>query len=354
MKSAGIIFRYVLTVLSAFVLCGCQMGYIVQSGYHQMGLLIKKKNFERALVDPRIDENTKRKIRLVQEVKKFTEEKMAMPKTRNYDSFVLLDDRYVVYAVTASYKDRLEPYLWSFPIVGKVPYKGYFKKSGAEEEKLELEKQNLDVMQRGVSAYSTLGWFSDPLLSSMTSNEDDWLVETIIHELTHVAVYIKSNADFNEQLATFVGNKGMEQFYFQKQGASSPAILKAKQVAEDSNTFSQFIGQEVKALEDFYAKNKNSPTLLQDREQQFSKIKNNFEQGCKPKLKTDSYKYFSQQKLNNAVLIGYKTYYQDLDAFEKAYQKVGGDWNAFMKFFDSIKKLEDPWKNLKEFNMTPK
>jgi predicted aminopeptidase len=347
--SFGVIMKVIAMTLGLSLLTGCQVGYIVKSGYHQIGMLLKKKNFERALQDPRIDDETKRKIRLVQEVKKFTQNAMAMKKTANYDSFVLLDDRYVVYAITASYKDRLEPYLWSFPIVGKVPYKGFFKKSDAEDEKQDLEKQNLDVMQRGVSAYSTLGWFSDPLLSSMTASDDDWLVETIIHELTHVQVYIKSNADFNEQLATFVGGKGMEQFYTQKQGATSPVIQKAKMSAEDSRTFSKFIAQELKNLEEFYAENKNSPTLIDDREKQFTKIKADFEQLCKPKLKTENHKYFGQQKLNNAVLIGYKTYYQDLNAFEKAYEKVHGDWNAFMKFFDSIKGSKDPWKDLKEF-----
>src|SRR4051812_39538913 len=120
-------------IFGSVFLTGCQMGYLVKSGYYQMKLLSKRQSLDRALQNPDISEETKRKIRLVQEVKKFGEEKLRLEKSKNYESFVLLDDRYVVYVITGSRKDKLEPYTWSFPIVGKVPYKGFFKKQDAED-----------------------------------------------------------------------------------------------------------------------------------------------------------------------------------------------------------------------------
>ncbi len=195
-----------------------------------MGLLSKKKKFDKVLEDPQVGDEVKRKIRLVQEAKDFAEKKMNLERTSNYDSFVQLEDRYVTYTVSAAFKDKLEPYLWSFPIVGKVPYKGFFRKAEAFEEEKELKAENLDTYVRGVSAYSTLGWFSDPLLSSMTSYSDSDLVETVIHETTHATLYIKSNADFNERLATFVGIKGMQQFYQEREGQNSPVIAQKLRV----------------------------------------------------------------------------------------------------------------------------
>jgi predicted aminopeptidase len=329
-------------------LSGCQMGYLVKSSYDQLALLAKTERLERALHDPDIDKETKRKILLVQEVKKFAEEKIGLVHTRNYDKFVKLDDKYVTYVVTASPKNELKSYLWTFPIVGSVPYKGFFKKADADEEKQLMEKQNLDVAVRGVTAYSTLGWFADPLLSSMTSYDDAELVETVIHETTHATLYIKSNADFNERFAMFVGSKGMEQFYKEREGENSPAIAKSHELAEDSKVFAAFISQELKDLEEFYKKNKDSTTLLEDRQKAFDKIKKNFTMACVPKLKTDSYRYFSKQTLNNAVLMGYRTYYQDLNIFSKAFE-ILKTWPAFLDYMKKLKKSDDPEKELRSF-----
>ena len=324
------------------------MGYLFKSSYYQLALLAKKERLERALKDPDINDETKRKILLVQDVKKFAEEKIGLVHTRNYDSFVLLDDKYVVYAVTGSYKDKLESYQWSFPIVGTVPYKGFFKKKDAEEEKQILEKQDFDSAMRGVSAYSTLGWFADPLLSSMTAYEDQDLVETVIHETTHATLYIKSNADFNERLANFVGIKGMEQYYSEIEGSDSKKVQRAKDSSQDSKTFAEFMSKEINDLEAFYKSHKGSPTLLTDRLTQFEKIKEDFKTQCQPKLKTANYSYFPKLALNNAVLIGYKTYYQDLDVFQKAFDKLK-TWKAFFDYFKTLKKSQDPESDLKKF-----
>ena len=341
--------RILIILFGVSLLMGCQTGYLIKSSYYQLKMLSKKETFDDAMKDSRLDAETKRKIRLVQDVKKFAEEKIGLVHTKNYQTFVLLDDKYVVYAVTAAYQDRLEGYTWWFPIVGQVPYKGFFKKADALDEQSDLEKKSLDVSVRGVSAYSTLGWFSDPLLSSMTSYDDSDLVETVIHETTHATLYIKSNADFNEQLAVFVGIKGMEQFYQSVEGPDSPTVKHARMISEDSKTFSNFIAKEIKRVEEFYKEHKGSPTLLQDRNKVFEQLKENFKTQCIPDLKTDYYKYFAQQKINNALLLSYKTYYQDLHLFESAFEKFDHSWPKFFEFFKSLKSSEEPDKELKKF-----
>jgi predicted aminopeptidase len=319
----------------AFALCGCQMGYIINSGYHQFGILLKKKKFERALQDPRLDEETKRKIRLVADVKKFAEDSLHLTKSRNYDSFVWLDDKYVVYAVTAAPKDALEEYKWDFPIIGTVPYKGFFNKTTAEEEAQEMQKKGYDTSVRGVTAYSTLGWFADPLLSTMTWVDDEYLVETIIHELTHVTLYVKNKSDFNENLATFVGEKGAEEYYKKIEGSNTTRIQKMRDQSYDSKLFSEFINEQLKALDEFYKSKKSDPKLVELREVEFQKIKDIFKKKWLPKMKTKNYEKWADKNLNNAVLISYKTYLKDQSLFVEIFEKT----KAWPEFFAEAKRL---------------
>ncbi len=339
--------KVLLIIPLSFFISGCQMGYLAKSSYYQLSLLWNRQSIERVLKNPDIDAETKRKIQLVQDAKKFAEDNLGLVKTSNYDTFVLLDDRYVVHLITASSKDELKAYTWSFPIVGSVPYKGFFKEKDALVEKEQLEAKNLDVYKRGVSAYSTLGWFADPLLSSMTYYRDEDLVETIIHELTHGTVFVKNNVDFNERLANFVGMKGMEAFYTAKEGSNSPTVTRARLGNDDSRIFAEFITEEIKSIEAFYKENKGKPGILEAREKEFQKIITRFTQNCRPKLKTEGYAGFANSKINNALLIGYKTYYQDLSVFEKAFKKVNGNWNLFFKQMKTLKQSKQPEADLK-------
>lgn len=342
------IFKLLLLPLLSLSNFGCSLGYLLNSADGQYKLMSKKMSLEKALGSPQIDEESKRKIRLVQEVKAFGQNELKLSQTKNYDSFVLLDDKYVTYAVTASPKNKIDAYLWHFPIVGDVPYKGYFKKKDAEEEALELKKKNLDVMVRGVSAYSTLGWFSDPLLSSMTRYEDYDLVETIIHESTHATVFIADNAEFNERLATYVGEKGAKLYYNFKEGANSPTLKKMENANEDSKVFFNFVRSEIKKMSDYYEKNKANPLLEKERESLFSQIKENYTKLCAPKLKTKNFDYFKDMTINNAVLLNYKIYYDDFEIFEKLFEHSGHQWDIFFNNLMLIKKSKSPESDLKK------
>lgn len=310
--------------------------------------MAKKISLEEALESEKINLETKRKIKLSQEVRQFSIDRLHLKKTKNYDSFVQLESPYVTYAVTASPKNQITPYLWHFPIIGDVPYKGFFKKAAAEDEAEELKKKNLDVIVRGVSAYSTLGWFSDPLLSSMTRYEDHDLVETLIHETTHSTVYIASNADFNERLATFVGQTGMELFYLEKEGPNSPTLIKAKQEMQDEKVFFQFIQKEIKKLDAFYLENSKALDLENQRQNQFAAIKKSFMEQCRPLLKTAHFDYFKDLNLNNALLLNYKIYYDQLENFEKLYLAQGKSWAGFISQIEKLKDSKKPEDDLKK------
>ena len=217
----------------ALLTSSCQIGYLIKSSYHQMSLLSQRVPIEKVLADPSVQESTKAQLRLAQEARQFSEETLKLSPSKSYTTYVKLDQPYVTYVVSASPKWKLEHHLWDFPFVGKVPYKGYPTESEAKEEEKNLQNKNLDTYLRGVSAYSTLGWFNDPILSSMMRYRNDQLVNTIIHETVHATLYIKSSADFNERMAVFLGNKGTELFYQKKEGTDSKTLLQIKNENED-------------------------------------------------------------------------------------------------------------------------
>jgi predicted aminopeptidase len=335
-----------IIVIFSFVLSACQLGYLTKSAYSQMSLLSQRIPIEEAIKDPALSSQEKKKLELSQEVRVFAEKRLNLNVKQNYSTYVKLDRPYVSYVVSASPKWKLETYRWSFPIIGKVPYKGYFVENEAKEEGELLKKDNFDVYVRGVSAYSTLGWFKDPLLSSMLKYKDHDLVNTIIHESVHATLFIKSEADFNERLATFLGNKGMEMFYKEKEGPDSQTLLIARNENKDEKIFSKFITEEIKSMESWYVNQSVQKEEL--RQSRLKEITARFKLSVKEKLVTESYSRFDTVELNNARLIVYKTYLQDLSDFEELYNLSGNDFVQFLEVCKKLESHEKPSQGIKD------
>lgn len=309
-------------------------------------MLNSARPIDEVLKEGSLTDEQKRKILLTQEVKNFAYDKLGIKKSKNYSEYVDLGRRFVVYNVNASEKWKFEPYHWNFPIIGKAPYKGFFSEDKALAEAASMQKKNYDTSVGGVSAYSTLGNLTDPLLSSMLNYSDYQLANTIIHELVHTHIFIKDNINFNERLAVFVANKGTEMFYLQKEGPESATLKKVRAENSDDELFSSFISAEITALKKWYADfdhSKNLPPEEKEklREERLHQIALNFETQLKPKLKTRSYTGFFSKKFNNADLIGFNTYMKNLDDFEKVYQLTGSNIPAFLTKCEELKKVDD-------------
>lgn len=330
---------------SAVLLCGCQLSYFVKSGYGQLELMNQRVSINEALQDSKLSEEQKKKLLLAEEAKKFAEEILKLKKSDNYSKYVQLDRPYVTYVVSAAPKWELTQHQWHYPIVGKMPYKGYFKLDDAKTEQENLKSENLDTYLRGVSAYSTLGWFNDPLLSSMLRYSDYDLVNTIIHETVHATLYIKHAADFNERLATFMGNKGAELFFLKKEGPESKTLADVKKINEDHHTFSQFISKEISDLKAWYQNITEKNEEL--RSSRIKSIQAHFTEQIVPQLKTETYLKFPEIELNNARLLVYRTYMNDLADFEKLYQASKGDFQLFMENCKKLETAKDPEAELK-------
>lgn len=320
---------------------GCQIPYLVKSGYHQVSLLSQRTPIAKVLNDPQVSSEVKQQLKLIQEVRKFAQEELKLKVGKNYTSYVNLNRPYVTYLVRASEPFELKHYTWWFPIVGSVPYKGFFDKEDAESEKADLDKNGYDTFMRGVRAYSTLGWFDDPVISTMLGYHEHDLVNLIIHESVHSTLYINNSVDFNEQLASFVGNKGAVLYYSQK--ANVAQLEKAQNVQHDEVLFSKFISKEIQDLESWY--NEKNNITAKEKKQRLSAIQTRFN-NIALTFKTKSFHHFATEPLNNAVLLSYKTYIQDMDDFQKLYNQAKSI-PKFIEICKSLENKEDPKKALK-------
>ncbi|MDZ4082915.1 MAG: aminopeptidase, partial [Bdellovibrionales bacterium] len=329
----------------------------------QADLLLSREPIEKILNSPEKDRSLSpddlKKLKLALEAKSFGERVLGLKKNGNYASYVQLDRPYVSYIVSAAARDRLEPHLWSFPIVGAVPYKGYFNLDDAKEEANNLKAKGLDTYVRGATAYSTLGWFDDPVLSSMLRYSDYDLVNLIVHESVHATLYIKSQADFNERLATFIGDLGAELYFKEKEGTQSSTLIAAAAEREDDKAFSVFISKEIDRLKDWYPlQNAAAPEFEELKRKRLGEILEAFDKDLAPKLTNEKYRErlrrdLDPSKLNNASLLAWKTYVYDLADFQSAFEKMNHDPVKFLEFAKSLEKSKDPEADLKAYGRKP-
>lgn len=327
---------------------GCQIGYYVHSAYHQSVLFNNRISIDRALRSSKLTDAQKSKLKLVQEVKVFAEQELGLKASSNYTTYVPLDGPYVTYIVQAAHAYELKPFHWKFPFVGEVPYKGYFSKSRADQEAATFAKDQFDTYVRGVTAYSTLGWFQDSVLSSMLGYQDYDLVEVIIHETVHTTLFIKNAAQFNERMATFLGEQGMRLFYRQKEGDHTNQIRQSNDDSHDRQLFSKFITKEVNDLKKWYETHRGQ-LKPEDKSARLKELQQRFTNELRPKLKTKSYQEFEKRELNNAFLLAYQTYEYSLDDFQKLFDKNGEDFKKTMAYLTTLKNTSQPDQVLKDY-----
>ena len=187
---------------------GC---YLSRAGWEEARILAGRKDISQLVDDRGTDEATRRKLQLVLAARAFARDSVGLDVGESFTTFSRLRRDTLVLVLSAAYRDRLEPHTWWFPIVGRVPYKGFFDFGAAQREQHEISRgEGLDTYLRPSAAFSTLGWFNDPLLSTTLRYDSLDLANTVIHEVTHNTFYAPGQAVFNESFATFVGAHGAE------------------------------------------------------------------------------------------------------------------------------------------------
>lgn len=214
------------------------------------------------LSDKNVPDSVKSKIEFIESVKRFAIDSLGLKNSKNYTTFYDQENKPLLWVVTASEPFKLKAYQWSFPFLGSVSYKGFFDYDKGKAEELALIEKGFDTDYDDVSAWSTLGWFRDPILSNMTKRSKGQLAELIIHELTHATIYLKSNVDFNENLASVCGEQGAIRFLQSTYGIDSEELKDYIFRKEDYDKFSRQMLIGTSMLDSLYSSMKDNSVIL--------------------------------------------------------------------------------------------
>ena len=327
-------FFFLIFILISLTGCG-NILYISKLGWHQGLIGFHSVPVQEILEDQWVSEGRKERIRFIQEVKRFGEERLGLEGTKSYLTFYEVKEP-ILHVVTASKKDRLQLYTWKFPIIGRVTYKGFFTREGALKEKGFLDRKEYDTLVQHAAAFSTLGWLKDPIFSSMLDWKEVTLANIILHEMVHATVYFKGETDFNEQMATFLGNRGAIEFLKERYGPGSKEVTEAIHIQKDDLLLSEWIDEACQRLSAYYAQELSRDEKLRGRKEIFRSIKEELGEK-KVQFKTDGHKYFERIDLNNAVILAYRRYIHRLERFEALYEQLGWDLGRVVEFLKEIK-----------------
>ena len=334
------IFQVLALLLITFLLYNISaVSYGLQQGIGQAKLLWSVREIDEMLEDPSVEDSVKQKFQLIAAIKKFSDEQLGLSKTDNYTTFYNQKGKPILWTVKASPEFKIEAYKWEFPIAGSFPYKGFFDLEKAKKEENKLKEQGFDTDVNEVSAWSTLGWFRDPILSSMLERSPGRLAELIIHESTHATIYIKDSAQFNENLASFIGRKGADQFLAFHYGVNSTERINYQKLLKRKEFFRNYMQEAIVNLSEKYQGMDTTLSMEQKRQLKAKWVMELKDGLAKSRYyDNDSLAAISLKEFqpNNAYFSGFNTYADEIPILEKQLkQKFNGDLKAMILSFKS-------------------
>jgi predicted aminopeptidase len=341
--AAGLTIAVVLFL--ALTPTGC---YLSRAGWEEARILAGRKDISQLVEDRETDEATRRKLQLVLAARAFARDSIGLDVGESFTTYSRLRRDTLVLVLSAAYRDRLEPHTWWFPIVGRVPYKGFFDFGAAEHAARDLEAEGLDTYLRPSAAFSTLGWFNDPLLSTTLRYDSLDLANTVIHEVTHNTFYAPGQAVFNESFANFVGAHGAE-WFFRARGDTGRARI-ATEDWEDDKLLGRFWTRLWHDLDSAYRAHPESrEARLAVRDTIYARARHLLIDSIGPKLRRIDPRALPRVQLDNAALLARRIYLTDLDAFERVHEAEGRDLRRAIARVVSLAKRrpEDPYGELR-------
>jgi predicted aminopeptidase len=302
----------------------------------QVNILLHVKDVSDVLADPSFPDSLKARIRLIEEIKQFGVDSLGLTPSKNYSTFYDQHGKPLIWVITASDRYRIKAHEWKFPIIGSFPYKGFFDSTRAVREEKVLIQEGYDTDIGEVSAWSTLGYLKDPILSSMLKRKEGSLANLILHELTHGTLFVKNDLELNENLASFVGDLGAVRFLKQKYGPDSKELQAYYYAQKYNDAYAQHVLRGIGRLDSLYNTfgSDQTPEAGKDslKKRLILKILNDADTllGNKKPLRSNS--YWQKHPLpNNAYFISYQTYKSKQNSFRNEYEnKFGGDFKRYL------------------------
>ena len=343
----------VLCLLLSSFLSACSPFYVLRAAYEEGKILWRREPITQFLEKADVNQDTQEKLKLVLAVREYARDVLKLNVGGSYASYSYVDRPDLTFILTAAPRTELKPYTWWFLIVGRVPYMGYFSKADADGAAADLQSEGYDTNIRPSAAFSTLGWFDDPLLSHLLRYDKVTLAELVFHELFHNTLYVKGAGNFNESSANFVGHRAAIDFFRDRFGENSVEHQRAIQAWQEELEFADFIEKLAESLSELYGKEISLGEKLRLREAIFERGKKEWDERIVDRP-GHRFRGFAKQPLNNAVMIHYLLYLKNLKLFEALYELQGRDLARVIGAMrEAVPKGDDPFETVRGLNRSP-
>jgi predicted aminopeptidase len=327
--------RVLPCLLLALLLSGCGATYLMQASTGEMHVLHERRPIDAVIADPHTSPALRERLSAVHAARAFASSELHLPDNKSYTTYADIHRPYVVWNVVAAPELSVEPKRWCFPVAGCVAYRGYFNELHARAFALELQEQGYDVVVEGVPAYSTLGKFADPVLSSMMQYDDDDLAATIFHELAHQLIYVPGDSEFNEAFATTVEDTGLERWLIHQ---GNPERMRRYRESEaQSQQFIVLLSQARARLAELYGSGAPPAQLRAGKARILDALAADIRAlEARQHARYPVYDEWLAGGLNNAMLAAVATYYECLPGFKRL---LAENDNDLERFYAAVREL---------------
>ncbi len=342
--------KYILILFAMPIILFLGSCYYTTQGYYLLNYSYSGKKINTLLKDSMLPNETRQLLQHVQEIRSFSKDTFSLNLGKSYTRYVELNRNYLLSVLQASPKTKIEAYHWPYPFVGRLPYRGFYILDDAKQEAKKLQKKGYDTYIRGVRAFSTLGVLPDPLYSFMKLYSEYDLAETLIHEQVHATIWLKKQSSFNEQLATFIGRKGAEEYITKKYGRNSDQYKERKIHEKESVIFRKLLLEIKDTLNAMYSDNNlTEEEKLSQKKEILKTFQDSFEKNYDSLFATDIYKNINFTKYNNAFFALISIYEENTSLFEDAYLRC----MSISRFIQETKLLINNKKIKKAYKQRP-